>query len=114
MNTSSNKQRDRGFTLVEVLIVIVILGVLATVVVLSVRGVTANAEEKACQSERKTISTAVEAYFAQNRTEVLPATGTGNNRYEATLIADDFLTGSSSHWDLDGAGVLIKTATAAC
>ena len=39
---------NQGFTLVEVLIVIVILSVLATVVVMSVRGVTDQGEESVC------------------------------------------------------------------
>ncbi len=40
---------DRGFTLVEILVVIVILGILATVVVFTVRGVTDTSEEVGCR-----------------------------------------------------------------
>jgi prepilin-type N-terminal cleavage/methylation domain-containing protein len=39
-----NKQ-DKGFTLVELLIVIVILGILATVTVFAVRGITDQGQE---------------------------------------------------------------------
>ncbi len=42
-----NKQ-DKGFTLVELLIVIVILGILATVTVFAVRGITDKGQENAC------------------------------------------------------------------
>ena len=42
-----NKQ-DKGFTLVELLIVIVILGILATVTVFAVRGITDRGQENAC------------------------------------------------------------------
>ena len=66
MNT--NKQ-DKGFTLVELLIVIVILGILATVTVFAVRGITDRGQENSCAVERKTILTAVEAFYAENRTE---------------------------------------------
>jgi general secretion pathway protein G len=58
------KKNDEGFTLVELLIVIVILGILAAVVVFAVSGITNNAEENACETELRTVQTGVEAYFA--------------------------------------------------
>jgi prepilin-type N-terminal cleavage/methylation domain-containing protein len=60
-----NKQ-DKGFTLVELLIVIVILGILATVTVFAVRGITDKGQENACAVEARTLSTAIEAYYADN------------------------------------------------
>jgi general secretion pathway protein G len=60
-----NKQ-DKGFTLVELLIVIVILGILATVTVFAVRGITQNASENSCDVEKRTIETAIEAFYADN------------------------------------------------
>tara|TARA_R100000306_G_C4302022_1_gene105590 strand:+ start:171 stop:479 length:309 start_codon:yes stop_codon:yes gene_type:complete len=59
-----NKQ-DEGFTLIELLIVIVILGILATVVVFSVRGITDDSRENACETDQRTMEVAIEAYFAQ-------------------------------------------------
>ncbi len=60
-----NKTQDKGFTLVELLIVIVILGILATVTVFAVRGITDKGKTNACDIEAKTIETAAEAYYAQ-------------------------------------------------
>ncbi len=60
-----NKQ-DKGFTLVELLIVIVILGILATVTVFAVRGITDQGQTSACDADEKTLQTAIEAYYAQN------------------------------------------------
>lgn len=59
-------KKDKGFTLVELLIVIVILGILATVTVFAVRGITNQGQDSACKADLKTISTAVEAYSAQH------------------------------------------------
>jgi prepilin-type N-terminal cleavage/methylation domain-containing protein len=60
-----NKNQDKGFTLVELLIVIVILGILATVTVFAVRGITDKGKENSCAVEKKTILTAAESYYAQ-------------------------------------------------
>jgi len=59
-------KQDKGFTLVELLIVIVILGILATVTVFAVTGITNKGKTSACQSDAKTIQTAEEAYSANS------------------------------------------------
>jgi len=56
---------EKGFTLVELLIVIVILGILAGIVVFAVGNLTSNATSNSCATEKSTISTAEEAYKAQ-------------------------------------------------
>jgi prepilin-type N-terminal cleavage/methylation domain-containing protein len=60
-----NKQ-DKGFTLVELLIVIVILGILATVTVLAVSGITNTAKENTCESDGATLQVAYESAYVQN------------------------------------------------
>ena len=60
-------KQDKGFTLVELLIVIVILGILATVTVFAVRGITDKGQENACDVEARTLDTAIEAFYAQNQ-----------------------------------------------
>ena len=62
----SNGKKDKGFTLVELLIVIVILGILATVTVFAVRGITDKGKTSACAADKKTLELAAEAYSAQN------------------------------------------------
>lgn len=56
---------QKGFTLVELLVVIVILGILAAVVVFAVGGSTDEAQSSACDSERSTVEAAIEAYRAK-------------------------------------------------
>jgi prepilin-type N-terminal cleavage/methylation domain-containing protein len=65
---------EAGFTLVELLVVIVILGVLAGIVVFAVGGITDNSTKSACNSDVATAQTAEDAYYAQNNAYVaLPA-----------------------------------------
>jgi prepilin-type N-terminal cleavage/methylation domain-containing protein len=69
--------QDKGFTLVELLIVIVILGILATVTVFAVRGITDKGQENACAVEARTLDTAIEAFYAQNQADPTVVTTAG-------------------------------------
>jgi general secretion pathway protein G len=55
-----------GFTLVEVLIVMVILGILAGIVVFAVGNLTSNARSTGCSAEKTALSTALEEYKSQS------------------------------------------------
>lgn len=95
-----NKQ-DKGFTLVELLIVIVILGILATVTVFAVRGITDQGQTSACDADKKTMQTAIESYFAQNGGSTIP----GSDPTQ-TLIDADFIVSASENYDVTAAGTL--------
>jgi prepilin-type N-terminal cleavage/methylation domain-containing protein len=65
---------EGGFTLVELLIVIVILGILAAIVVLAIGGLKSTSQKAACSSGVKTIESAEDAFFAvSENTTVTPA-----------------------------------------
>jgi prepilin-type N-terminal cleavage/methylation domain-containing protein len=55
---------EGGFTLVELLIVIVILGILAAIVVLAIGGLSGSATSASCNSGVHTIESAEDAYYA--------------------------------------------------
>ncbi len=57
---------EQGFTLVELLIVIIILGILAGIVVFAVGNLTQNSSKSACATEAQTFVTAYNAYAAAN------------------------------------------------
>jgi prepilin-type N-terminal cleavage/methylation domain-containing protein len=100
----ARRKTEGGFTLVELLVVIVILGVLAGVAVFAVGGISDNSKKSACKADVNTVQTASDAYYAQNNAYAadmpalktanflrqLPATGNG---YTVTYTA---LTGAVS------------------
>lgn len=71
---SERREEDRGFTLVELMVVVLILGVLALVAIASYGGLTARAAEAACLSNQRTLNGALEVYRSEH--SVLPATFT--------------------------------------
>lgn len=64
MTSLNNKQR--GFTIVELLIVIVVIGILAALVVTTFTGIQQRARNTERQTDIKAIHGQIEAYYAQN------------------------------------------------
>ncbi|HVS58656.1 MAG TPA: type II secretion system protein [Candidatus Saccharimonadales bacterium] len=60
----SLKNRQRGFTIVELLIVIVVIGILATLVITTYSGIQAKARDTKRQTDINTIQSHLEAYAA--------------------------------------------------
>jgi prepilin-type N-terminal cleavage/methylation domain-containing protein len=104
----AEQKQDKGFTLVELLIVIVILGILATVTVFAVRGITDQGKTSACEADQKTMETAVEAYFAQNGSSTITAPA------ETTLVTAGFLRSESAKFDVSSSGALTAVTGSGC
>ena len=97
-------RQEDGFTLIEVLVVISILGILAGIVVFSVAGLSNRGQADACKTDKATLQTAVQAYFAQN--SVYPANGSS---------VAGFTSGSSSwHSHTGGGTVAVITGNGKC
>lgn len=71
-------KRTSGFTIVELLIVIVVIGILAAITVVSFNGVTAKTRDTIRVNDMKSIQKAVELYYVDNGTYPLPPNGSTN------------------------------------
>lgn len=103
METHVEEKKDRGFTLVELLIVIVILGILATVTVFAVRGITTRGKEASCETDKKTLEVAVEAYWALNGS---------NPASEAVLVTAQLLKTESPNYVVTDGVITVQAGNA--
>jgi prepilin-type N-terminal cleavage/methylation domain-containing protein len=62
----SSKKRQSGFTIVELLIVIVVIGILATLVIVTFTGIQQKARDSQRQTDINAVNSQLEAFYAQN------------------------------------------------
>ena len=62
----SLKRKSQGFTIVELLIVIVVIGILALLVITTYSGIQAKARNAKRQTDIQSLQTQLEAFFSQN------------------------------------------------
>lgn len=89
--------RKTGFTLVEILIVVVILGILAAIVVPQFVNASDSAIKGALQSQLQTISSQVELYRVQN-----------SGSYPTEDPDDPMITGGNDGWGIMVGGDFLK------
>lgn len=112
--STSTRERNDGFTLVEILIVIAILGILATVTVFAMRGTATRAEGTTCENDAKTLYTSVEAYFVDHSGRTIAPTGVGPERFEQTMVDAGILGTVSENYNIEEDGELTPAANGIC
>ena len=96
---------ERGFTLVEMLIVIVLLGVLSGIVVFAVGNMTTNAKTTGCRAEKTTLMHALETYKSYTGAYPTAAAAGGGSH-----VAMDLLDGNAA--TVPSFGTVLKAAPA--
>lgn len=94
--TLFQKKQNRGFTLIELLVVIAIIGILSSVVLASLKSARVKARDAKRMTEMKSLQTALELYYSDNKAYPLVTqwrgeigygnNGTGVNGYIPGLV----------------------------
>ena len=101
MTLKQTKKREHGFTIVELLIVVVIIAILAAITIVAYNGIQNRAKASAAQSLANSIGKKAEAYNATESKYPTSATGFGNgdnsagNPAEAKLDNQAQVTGTA-------------------
>jgi type II secretory pathway pseudopilin PulG len=107
-------RRDAGHTGVEMVAVLALVGFLGSMVALMVTGMRTEAATAVCSAEGDALTTAAVHYLVATGDDGIPASGTGADRYELTLVDAGFLRSASASHDLDARGAVVNSEESSC
>lgn len=100
---NTRKQGKKGFTIVEVTVVIVIIGILATVTAVSYNAITGNARVETAKADAQTVASQLRKYKATHGD--FPATAD----FDSAKVTSN--TSSEFEYHNDGGGTFCLTVT---
>ncbi len=90
------RRGEAGFTLIELLVVISVLAILASIVVLNVTGVGGRGQTASCQTDLKSVQTAVTAYYSDHASVYPTAGGAVPGTVDMTMLVPTYLHSTPS------------------
>ncbi len=121
MHLPQHARRQRGFTLIEILIVVVILGILAAIVIPQFTNASQDAQVSAVKSQLQTIRSQCELFRIKNGSAGLVATAGDGDALMTLLTTPDVNNGDFQYlqtvpalpnqfWTWDWDGVTLRVA----
>lgn len=121
MNLPTHARRKRGFTLIEILIVVVILGILAAIVIPQFTNASQDAQVSAVKSQLQTIRSQIELYRVKNGSANLEASADDAYALFTLMTTPDDMNGGfqylqtvpqlpNAFWTWDWDGVTLRVA----
>lgn len=109
--------RKTGFTLVELVAVLGILGILAGVVTLSLTGALTRGEATACEQEHSAIESAVWMYYGEHGQQWPTSDGAMPGDIDFDLLVGGYIervpsSQAECHWQIDCCGGVISVEAA--
>ena len=107
------KMNRKGFTLVEIMIVVAIIGLLAAIAIPNLLRARLNANESAAKGSLRTLSTAMESYRAAQASPAYPAALTDLSSATPPYIDSVLASGTKQGYDFTYAAVTANEYTVA-